>query len=42
MAFGAFVLSVSAILGEHDQKLVDRHAEANQGTGGSLDRKIRE
>lgn len=42
MASGALVLPMLETLGEHDQELVDRYEEADQGATGSVDRKIRE
>lgn len=42
MASRSFVLPLSETFGQHDQELVDRHQETDQGTSGSLDREIRE
>lgn len=40
MASHPFVLPLLETFGQYDQELVDRYQETDQGTGGSLDRKI--
>lgn len=41
MAFNSFVLPVPEILGQHDQKLVDRYQETRQGPRRDLVGEIR-